>query len=707
MVGIKPPGLRPVLVVTVMVFHVGVLLFCLRINLYRGLPLDEARYVPAGVAHWGGAFGPANDSPPLARMVAASPLLAVGVKAVYPADGPVDGARERELTAGGRFASLSGNPRWFLMFCLARGTGFLWWLLGAWVLFGWSAGLYGGRSGWVALALWGALPNVLAFEYRATPDLPLAVLCAWATRAFGDYLDAPSREAAVWAGVLLGFAQLVEFAALGLLVVWPLLALTRRLAVRGPSPPGVGPRARLLHAASAVAVGVGVVNLGYAFDGSGSPLGGFAFRSRALGGGADRAAPGNRFRGTWLGGVPCPLPSDYVKGLDRRSHERESAPRRRDDGGGGPSWRGRSLAEVGGRVPFAVVGLMVWGLVLRASGRRPAGAPWVRELTLWVPAVTAMAMTSRAFGPLPPARGTLLAAPFAVVLASQAARALPTGRRGCGWVTAGLLLWAAVDGLATVWVYQFTPGHRAQFRQDVAHLRDALGLPGPGPGASPGAGRRGHGLSYRTFVDSRGVPSNYAMFVPRGYRGDRPYPMIVFLHGYGDAGRTGRQFTAVGLPFLLGYREIDFLVLCPQAHDGDWAPGGDDARRAMELIDVVSTRYRVDPDRVALTGLSTGGTGVWNLAARFPDRWAAIVPVSSGVCPTGRAGVIKHIPCWCFHNRYDGGSPAAQPRAMVAALRAAGGRPRYTEFEEVTHNAWDQAYATPGLYDWLSRQRRP
>jgi predicted peptidase len=139
--------------------------------------------------------------------------------------------------------------------------------------------------------------------------------------------------------------------------------------------------------------------------------------------------------------------------------------------------------------------------------------------------------------------------------------------------------------------------------------------------------------------------------------------------------------------------------------------GGNTTRRPVPSI----KRYTFK--EIALTEqspcLSSGGAGVWSLAAHNPNRWAAIVPVSSSGCAPASAPRIKEIPCWCFHNVNDVGSPPDDPRAMIAALRRAGGTPRYTEsFYPATtaaerHNAWDAAYGNPELYDWLlTRQSR-
>ena len=118
----------------------------------------------------------------------------------------------------------------------------------------------------------------------------------------------------------------------------------------------------------------------------------------------------------------------------------------------------------------------------------------------------------------------------------------------------------------------------------------------------------------------------------------------------------------------------------------------------------MQAQYNVERRRVYLTGLSMGGFGTFALAAAYPDRWAAIAPVCGGGDPR-QAGRIKHIPCWCFHGDRDEAVRVEHSRRMVAALRAAGGTPKYDEYKGVGHNSWDRAYGTPELYPWLLEQR--
>ena len=62
-------------------------------------------------------------------------------------------------------------------------------------------------------------------------------------------------------------------------------------------------------------------------------------------------------------------------------------------------------------------------------------------------------------------------------------------------------------------------------------------------------------------------------------------------------------------------------------------------------------------------------------------------------------------PVWVFHGGADDTVPVTESRQMVAALKAAGGNVRYTEYPGVKHDSWDTAYAEPDLFPWLLAQK--
>lgn len=223
---------------------------------------------------------------------------------------------------------------------------------------------------------------------------------------------------------------------------------------------------------------------------------------------------------------------------------------------------------------------------------------------------------------------------------------------------------------------------------------------------SAGADEPGTGFLDRVYKDDAGE-HQYVLFVPRGYTPEKRWPLILFLHGAGERGVDGKKPAQVGLaPAIRKRPDFPFLAVFPQCEDVEtrpvrgWAADGPDARRAMRILDEVERQYKVDPDRVYLTGLSMGGFGCFSLAAKDPDRWAAVAPVCGG----GRkewAPTIARLPFWIFHGGADAVVPPQLSRTMVEALREAGAEPRYTEYEGVGHNSWDKAYATDELYDWF------
>jgi predicted peptidase len=223
-----------------------------------------------------------------------------------------------------------------------------------------------------------------------------------------------------------------------------------------------------------------------------------------------------------------------------------------------------------------------------------------------------------------------------------------------------------------------------------------------------------------------GVSYPYQVFVPRARARARP-PVILFLHGSGERGGDGLRQTAVGLGPAVARRARDFpaIVVMPQAPaDSVWV--GPPARAAIVALDAATTEFGGDPERVYLTGISMGGYGTWEIALENPTRFAALVPICGGLRPIAAqpritvqavAGLpgdvydnaavrLASVPAWIFHGSADRSVPVAESRSMAEALRKAGARVQYTEYEGVGHNSWDPAYADAALWTWLFEQRR-
>jgi predicted peptidase len=215
---------------------------------------------------------------------------------------------------------------------------------------------------------------------------------------------------------------------------------------------------------------------------------------------------------------------------------------------------------------------------------------------------------------------------------------------------------------------------------------------------------------YRT-ADAQHVPYR-AIVTPGREHGER-LPLVVFLHGdWQDGDDNEAQLAGYGNGSLeLVDRAIEgnipLVYIAPQTSGGYWPP-----RRVAAAIADALGRFPVDPRRIVLTGISDGGTGVWDALKAWPQCFAAGIPMS-GMTELDGLAPIAAVPQWIFHGAKDNdtdiesgyGGAMVGSRAVVRALRALGGAPQYTEYPEGWHPIWHQAYATPELLPWLLSQR--
>ena len=128
-------------------------------------------------------------------------------------------------------------------------------------------------------------------------------------------------------------------------------------------------------------------------------------------------------------------------------------------------------------------------------------------------------------------------------------------------------------------------------------------------------------------------------------------------------------------------------------------------RAAIAALHDVVRDFPVDPDRIVVTGLSMGGYGTWDLAARHPEWFAAAAPVCGGG-DARAAARLTGLPISVWHGAADQAVPPDRSQVMVEALREANGNVEYHELDGVGHNAWVQAYGEDGCLDELFAARR-
>jgi predicted peptidase len=125
----------------------------------------------------------------------------------------------------------------------------------------------------------------------------------------------------------------------------------------------------------------------------------------------------------------------------------------------------------------------------------------------------------------------------------------------------------------------------------------------------------------------------------------------------------------------------------------------------VEMLPELQKEFNADMDRVYVAGGSMGGGGVYQALQTRPDIFAAAAVFCGGRADPSKAPIFAHVPIWLFHGDKDKVVPVQSSRDMVAALKKAGGNPRYTEFKGLKHDLGG-AVQEKDLLPWLFAQKR-
>ena len=231
----------------------------------------------------------------------------------------------------------------------------------------------------------------------------------------------------------------------------------------------------------------------------------------------------------------------------------------------------------------------------------------------------------------------------------------------------------------------------------------------------------------RTYVAEDGTVLKYRLYVPYDYDVNKEYPFVTFLHGAGERGNDNlgnmrhmplNWFSLENSPFW------DVIVMAPQCPDGnkwvdtDWEQGGyrmddvpisNELTAVVEIIDLVEETFPTDLDRYYVSGLSMGGFGTWDMIMRFPERFAAAVPLCGGA-DYKQAYKLVDMPIYTIHHKKDSTVPFHGTKEMVVALEILGSTSLI--YEEMTekidhyHNVWDYASKKAEIWEWLFSQSK-
>jgi predicted peptidase len=226
------------------------------------------------------------------------------------------------------------------------------------------------------------------------------------------------------------------------------------------------------------------------------------------------------------------------------------------------------------------------------------------------------------------------------------------------------------------------------------------------------------------FKNPDGKMLPYRLMKPKDYSdaASAKYPLVLFLHGAGERGTDNVKTLVHGMREFArddAREKYPCFVVVPQCPDAsrwvevDWTLDAHDqlpddsetVKLTLELLESLQKEFRIDQNRLYVTGLSMGGFGTWDLITRHPDKFAAAVPVCGGGDETVAAKAAR-IPIWTFHGDKDTVVKPSRSRNMVDSLQKSGAKLIYSEYAGVGHDSWNRAYAEPTLMNWLFAQRR-
>jgi len=225
----------------------------------------------------------------------------------------------------------------------------------------------------------------------------------------------------------------------------------------------------------------------------------------------------------------------------------------------------------------------------------------------------------------------------------------------------------------------------------------------------------------RTFQYTSGKYKNaeikYRLHTPETIRYGQKYPLIVHLHGVGEAGTNNTRsllYLDAALPLMTGPKKQDFFMLvtqCPGDNERHWffRPSTKDGTLdvLVAIMEHVIAENPIDEKRITATGVSSGGYGVWELLMRYPDMFAGAVPTACGApMQLGKLAALKQTPVWSIVNKGDRQIDFDSLRIAKQAVNGAGGSMAVTETSASGHNAWSPAMKEYNCFQWMLAQKR-
>jgi len=270
------------------------------------------------------------------------------------------------------------------------------------------------------------------------------------------------------------------------------------------------------------------------------------------------------------------------------------------------------------------------------------------------------------------------------------------------------------DNLAVGWTL---PDNKEE-RPIPGNRVSSYDAPKPGPKTAkppppPPTAHGHHKQKYETTVNGEKLKMAYSLYLPKGYETTTDKrPMLIFLHGAGECGTDCNALFIHGPDNSLRndpkFKDsYPFIGLSPQCPPGRRWDSPNQIAAVAELVKDVTKNFRVDADKIYVTGLSMGGKATWLLAHHAPELFAAIAPISAVEVEADKAkDRFKNMAVWIIAGGEDGGFTEGSKK-MGEALRGSPTEVKLTVVPGEGHGVWGRYYPNQELYQWFLSKKRP
>lgn len=233
----------------------------------------------------------------------------------------------------------------------------------------------------------------------------------------------------------------------------------------------------------------------------------------------------------------------------------------------------------------------------------------------------------------------------------------------------------------------------------------------------------------KEFVFAEGKVLPYRILYPLNYDKTKKYPLLLFLHGAGERGKDNEAQLTWGADLFItdeSRKNFPAIIILPQCPaESFWASTKIDRTvtpfkiefdysaepawplaAANELVKKIINEEGVEKSKVYISGLSMGGMGTFESVYRYPDLYAAALPICGGGSVNQYDNRVTKTAFWVFHGGADPVVNVKLSQEMVEKLKSLNTEVKYNEYPGVGHDSWNIAFAEKDYLSWMLQHKR-